>query len=103
LKIWFINCVLHFINALFNFFYISLILWDQMGEKGEMGTVLTFTLAELMQFLPRSSLWGCTGYEEVTGNIPDISEFLDFNFWDLVWYCAGAHPSISEHNHWLGR
>jgi hypothetical protein len=32
-------------------------------------------------------LWGrdgCTGYQEVTGNTPDISEWLDFEFYDLV-------------------
>jgi hypothetical protein len=52
-----------------------------MGEKDEMGTGLIFTLAKLMQFLPWSSLWGCTSCKEVTGNTPDISEFLDFNFW----------------------
>jgi len=102
LKIWFNDFVLHFIITLFDFFYISLILWDQMGEKEEKGAVLTFTLAKLMQFLPWSSLWGCTGNEEVTGNAPNISEFLDFNFCDLAWYWTGAHPSISEHKHWLG-
>jgi Reverse transcriptase (RNA-dependent DNA polymerase) len=27
-----------------------------------------------------------TGYEEVTGQTPDISEWLDFEFFDLVWW-----------------
>jgi hypothetical protein len=27
-----------------------------------------------------------TGYETVTGNTPDISEWLDFEFYDLVWW-----------------
>jgi hypothetical protein len=27
-----------------------------------------------------------TGYEEVTGQTPDISEWLDFEFYDLVWW-----------------
>jgi hypothetical protein len=34
-------------------------------------------------------LRGCdshTGYEEVTGNTPDISEWLDFEFYDLAWW-----------------
>ena len=26
-----------------------------------------------------------TGYKEVTGQTPDISEWLDFEFYDLVW------------------
>ena len=27
-----------------------------------------------------------SGYEMVTGNTPDISEWLDFEFYDLVWW-----------------
>ena len=27
-----------------------------------------------------------TGYEEVTGQTPDIIEWLDFEFYDLVWW-----------------
>jgi hypothetical protein len=27
-----------------------------------------------------------TGYEEVTGQRPDISKWLDFEFYDLVWW-----------------
>jgi hypothetical protein len=27
-----------------------------------------------------------TGYDEVTGLTPDISEWLDFEFYDLVWW-----------------
>ena len=38
--------------------------------------------------------------------MPDISEYCDFDFYDLVWYHTGVHPSISEENrelgHWLG-
>jgi len=54
--------------------------------------------AKIMQFLPRPSLNGRTGYEHVTGKTPDISEFIDFDFYDLVWYSPGAHMSISEDN-----
>ena len=39
----------------------------------------------------------------MTGKTPDISEFLDFNFYDLVLYHPGVHPSISEENRVLGR
>eukprot|EP00804_Cyclotella_cryptica_P002137 CCRYP_006552-RA/>CCRYP_006552-RA protein AED:0.44 eAED:0.46 QI:0/0/0/1/0/0/2/0/101 len=31
-------------------------------------------------------LAGTNSYEEVTGKTPNISEFLDFDFWDLVSY-----------------
>jgi hypothetical protein len=27
-----------------------------------------------------------SGYEQVTGETPDISEWLDFEFFDLVWW-----------------
>ena len=33
-------------------------------------------------------VWGTTGrtgYEEITGQMPDISKWLDFEFYDLVW------------------
>ncbi len=28
---------------------------------------------------------GRSGYQQVTGKIPNISEWLDFEFYDLVW------------------
>ena len=59
--------------------------------------------AKLMQFLPRTELQMRTGYEELVGSTPDISEYLDFNFYDLVWYFREKHPSISDDNKALGR
>ena len=44
-----------------------------------------------------------TGYEEITGNTPDISEWVDFDFYDLVWYFHGTHPGIAEDDRRLGR
>ena len=41
--------------------------------------------------------------EAVTGKTPDISEYLDFDFYNLVWYFPGVHPSISKENRALGR
>ena len=29
---------------------------------------------------------GRSGYKQVTGETPDISEWLDFEFYDLVWW-----------------
>ena len=37
---------------------------------------------------------GRTGFEEVTGNTPDISEWCDFEFHDLVWY--RPHGKLTE-------
>ena len=59
--------------------------------------------AEIQQILPRNSLNGRTGLEAVTGKTPDISEYCDFDIWDLIWYFPGVHPSISQDNRKLGR
>jgi hypothetical protein len=38
-----------------------------------------------------------TGYEEVTGQTPDISEWLDFEFYDLVWWLdRPTKPNFTE-------
>lgn len=59
--------------------------------------------AKLMQFLPRQDLDGRTGYEEVVGCTPDISEYLDFEFYDLVWYFKEKHPGVADDARVLGR
>jgi hypothetical protein len=47
---------------------------------------------------------GRTGYEEVTGNTPDISEWLDFEFYDLVWWLdRPTKPSITMVQRCLAR
>ena len=50
---------------------------------------------------------GRSGYEEVTGDTPDISEWLDFEFYDLVWWWDRPNkPSINDTSkrlaRWLG-
>ncbi len=52
--------------------------------------------AKVMQMIPGNRHNSRTGYEEVTGKTPDISELLDFDFWDLVWYWAEEHPTVSN-------
>jgi hypothetical protein len=42
-------------------------------------------LTKLMNFTARGKN-GRTGHEEVTGETPDISEYVDFDFYDWVWY-----------------
>ena len=45
-----------------------------------------------------------TGYEEVTGQTPDISEWLDFEFYDLVWWLdRPSKPDFSENTRRLAR
>jgi hypothetical protein len=54
-----------------------------------------------------------TGYEEVTGQTPDISEWTDFEFYDLVWWLdRPVKPDMTDYvrrlarwlgvSHWVG-
>jgi hypothetical protein len=36
-----------------------------------------------------------TGYEEITGQTPDISQWLDFEFYNHVWWGVGLISLIS--------
>lgn len=58
--------------------------------------------AKMMQFIP----WGHNdrmGYEQIIGRTPDISEYCDFDFYDLVWYWRSPRPSLAEHDRELAR
>ncbi len=59
----------------------------------------------LMHFIPRGQ-HDRSGYEMVTGKTPDVSEYLDFDFYNLVWYWWSLHPSLFKHNRelaqWMG-
>jgi hypothetical protein len=47
---------------------------------------------------------GRSGYEQVTGETPDISEWLDFEFYDLVWWWDRPNnPNINDEMKRLGR
>ena len=46
---------------------------------------------------------GCTGIEKVTGQTPDISEYLDFDFHDHVWWLDKKQPSKMNDNIIFGR
>ena len=46
---------------------------------------------------------GRTGIEEVTGQTPDISEWLDFDFYDRVWWLDTKKPGTTDDNVTLGR
>jgi hypothetical protein len=51
---------------------------------------------------------GRTGYEDVVGETPDISEWMDFDFYDLIWYhdppdtMAEMTTEIRKLGRWLG-
>ena len=43
-----------------------------------------------------------TGYKEVMGQMPNISEWLDFEFYDLVWWLDHpTKPDVTDYVHWL--
>jgi hypothetical protein len=41
--------------------------------------------------------------EEITGDMSDILEWLDFNLYNLVWYWDAPHLALTEDNLRLGR
>ena len=62
--------------------------------------------AEVLSLLARGSK-GTPGLELVTGCTIDISEYLDFTFWDLVWYWDPAigddmSDDLRKLGRWLG-
>ena len=48
------------------------------------------------------NLRGRTALEELTGETPDISEYLDFGFYDWVWYHENAGLGERQLGRWLG-
>jgi hypothetical protein len=62
--------------------------------------------SELLSWMARGT--DCqTGYEEVTGQTPDISDWMDFKFYDLVWWLdQPTKPNFTDHTRrlaqWLG-
>lgn len=66
--------------------------------------VWDFGLTHASQIATVSPIDGkMTGYESVLHKKPDISALLDFDFWDLVWYLKGDHPSVGDNAKELGR
>jgi hypothetical protein len=58
--------------------------------------------AEIMSRIARGPD-GRTGIEQITGDTPDISEWLDFDFYDLIWYWDAPHLAMIDENPRLGR
>jgi hypothetical protein len=59
-------------------------------------------IAELMSITARGP-YGRPGIEAVMGHTIDISEWLDFEFYDYVWYWDEAKADMSEGQRLLGR
>ena len=48
------------------------------------------------------ALEGRTPVEQLTGKTPDVSEYLDFGFYDWVWYKNNAGVGDNMFGRWLG-
>ena len=51
---------------------------------------------------PAATIDGCIPITEVTGETQDISQYLDFGFYDKVWFKDNAGLSPAEPGRWLG-
>lgn len=58
--------------------------------------------AQVMNLIPQGQP-DRSGYEVITGCTPDISEFCDFAFYDLIWYWCTSAPSLGDHVKELAR
>jgi Reverse transcriptase (RNA-dependent DNA polymerase) len=61
-------------------------------------------VCEVMSLTANSNfaLEGRTPLEQLTGETPDISEYLDFGFYDYVWYRDNAGVGDNKFGRWLG-
>ncbi len=61
-------------------------------------------ICEVMSLTANSNfaLEGRTPLEQITGETPDISEYLDFGFYDWIWYKDNAGVGDNMFGRWLG-
>ena len=57
--------------------------------------------AEILSIIARGKD-GVPGLEKITGETVDITEYLDFAFWDLVWYGSDLNKEGPTLGRWLG-
>jgi radical SAM superfamily enzyme YgiQ (UPF0313 family) len=77
--------------------------WQKMVEKNVHKQMWDYGLkwtSEIMQQISQGPD-GRTSYKQVTGNTLDISKWLDFDFYDLVWYFDKKHPDLTEDDQML--
>ena len=58
---------------------------------------------KIRKLLPQDKLQGRAAMENVNGKTLDISEYCDFDFYNLVWYHLGLHPNFNGENRTLGQ
>eukprot|EP00957_Ditylum_brightwellii_P094635 7207219-Ditylum_brightwellii.AAC.1 len=78
----------------------------QMKKKGVTRHLLGLGLMYKSELLICMVRGHCrrSGYEEVAGNTPDISQWLDFELYDLVWqWDGGKKLNVSDNPKCLGK
>jgi hypothetical protein len=78
------------------------LLWQQKDVPIRLLDYAMVNISKLMNMTARGPN-GRSGHEEITGDTPDISEYIDFDFYDWVWYWDTPDkensPKIGQ---WLG-
>ena len=60
-------------------------------------TVMTTWVSEISSLTHSTAgSRGLEGHAQVTGDLPDLSEYLDFEFYDAVWFKDNAGSSPFE-------
>ena len=67
-----------------------------LGVSHRIGSLISYYITQ------GGGLSGCTPIESVTGKTVDILEYLDFGFYDRVWYHENAGLGERLHSRWLG-
>ena len=80
---------------------------NRMSQKGVPSRLWDYGLVYEVEILTHMCRHGSdrSGYEELTGNTPNISEWLDFAFYNLVWYHVPSNKPTTPPRalgHWLG-
>ena len=80
--------------------------WKLMRQRKKVPTRLwDYAMVHITQLMNRTARGrnGRTGIEEITGETPDISEYVDFDFYDWVWYWDTPDKENSPKiGRWLG-
>ena len=77
---------------------------EKTGAHDRVWDFLLSYMCEIGNATANSSKYagGRTPLENITGNSPDISEYLDFGFWDLVVFRNETGLGESEIGRWIG-
>lgn len=79
----------------------------ETGEMPQDRRLWDYGIKWVCEIMQRTSsdagnLKGRTSLEQITGDTPDISEYLDFRFYDRVWYNNNAGLGETKLGRWLG-